>query len=443
MMSPFVTPVASDATLPDAVDTVVIGGGLIGLATAYALARKGQRVAVVEKGTIGAEQSSRNWGWCRQQNRGEREIPLIKLALQMWPTLRSELGADTGFRLTGLSYLTDREADLHAMEAWSRTAAQYGVQSVMMSRADANRVVRDGAPRWIGGAHCATDGQAEPTLACAAFGLAVRMHRATLHQQCAVRGLDISAGRVSGVITEKGRIRCQAAVVAAGAWSALFLARHGISLPQAHVSATAMRTRLAPEAFDHLVATPEFAVRRRADGSCIVGLAGQGTFDITPRGLRHARQFLPLYRERRKGLRIRLGPAFFNGPGAWAHWSFDRASPFEACRTLAPAADPRLVDKAMTGLATAFPRMAGVALDTAWGGVIDSTPDAVPVIDHLDGLPGLFVSTGYSGHGFGLSPAAGRLTADLVAGDTPVVDPRPFNYRRFVDGRRVPLPGMV
>jgi glycine/D-amino acid oxidase-like deaminating enzyme len=69
-----------------------------------------------------------------------------------------------------------------------------------------------------------------------------------------------------------------------------------------------------------------------------------------------------------------------------------------------------------------------------WGGVIDVTPDGVPVISGVDSLPGFYIATGFTGHGFGIGPGAGRLMAELVAGETPVVDPTPFRYSRFTDG---------
>jgi glycine/D-amino acid oxidase-like deaminating enzyme len=105
-MSPPVEIVPSDALLPPTADVVIIGGGIIGASAAYALARKGYSVALLEKGMIAGEQSSRNWGWCRQQNRDPREIPLIKRSLEMWGTLDREVGADLGFRRTGLVYVT-------------------------------------------------------------------------------------------------------------------------------------------------------------------------------------------------------------------------------------------------------------------------------------------------------------------------------------------------
>ena len=97
----------------------------------------------------------------------------------------------------------------------------------------------------------------------------------------------------------------------------------------------------------------------------------------------------------------------------------------------------------LTRLGEHYPALAGLQVAQAWGGMIDSTPDAIPVISAVDSLPGLYLSTGYSGHGFGIGPAAGRLAADLIAGDPPIVDPHPFRYSRLVDGTDLGEPGMM
>src|SRR5262252_6744212 len=111
-MAPPVDPVRSDDTLPARADVVIIGGGIIGTSAALFLAQKGISVALVEKGRIAGEQSSRNWGWCRQQDRDRAEIPLIKESLRIWNDLNSEIGAETGFRQSGVLYVTQDPQEL-------------------------------------------------------------------------------------------------------------------------------------------------------------------------------------------------------------------------------------------------------------------------------------------------------------------------------------------
>ncbi|HEY0421015.1 MAG TPA: FAD-binding oxidoreductase, partial [Acetobacteraceae bacterium] len=115
----------------------------------------------------------------------------------------------------------------------------------------------------------------------------------------------------------------------------------------------------------------------------------------------------------------------------------DGPSPFEAIRVLDPQPNPALLERGLAGMKAAFPALKDVRADRSWGGMIDATPDAVPVISAVDKLPGFFLSTGFSGHGFGIGPGAGRLAADLVTGDTPIVDPTPFRYSRMIDGTRL------
>jgi len=96
-MGPVVDPVETDAVQPKRADVVVIGGGIIGVSTAFALAQKGISVVLCEKGHIAGEQSSRNWGWVRKTGRDEREIPLIAEALRLWEGMDKAVGAETGF----------------------------------------------------------------------------------------------------------------------------------------------------------------------------------------------------------------------------------------------------------------------------------------------------------------------------------------------------------
>jgi glycine/D-amino acid oxidase-like deaminating enzyme len=270
-----------------------------------------------------------------------------------------------------------------------------------------------------------------------------RRRGATIHQECAARGLDIEAGRVTGVVTEKGRIRSRAVLMAGGAWTSMFCRHEGLRLPQAGVRSTSFFTHTAPQVVEGGLSMPDVTIRRRLDGGYTVGLSGRGLLELSPQGLLYARQFWPTFRKRRSLLKMSVGRSFFEGPEALSRWKLDGVSPFERMRTLDPAADAALVRMGLARLATNYPALAGLQVAASWGGLIDSTPDGIPVISAVDPLPGLFVSTGFSGHGFGIGPAAGQLAADLIAGDPPIVDPQPFRYSRMVDGSDLGEPGMM
>ena len=188
---------------------------------------------------------------------------------------------------------------------------------------------------------------------------------------------------------------------------------------------------------------PDVTIRRRLDGGYSVGLTGRGRVELSPQGLLYARQFWPTFKKRRWGLKFSVGRSFFDGPEALSRWSFDAESPFERQRTLDPPADPALLQLGLARLAKTYPALKDLQIAHSWGGLIDSTPDGIPVISAVDPLPGLYLSTGFSGHGFGIGPAAGRLAADLISGDPPIVDPHPFRYSRMIDGSDLGEPGMM
>lgn len=441
-MAPTVQKVASDGKLPARADVVVVGGGIAGVAATYALAKKGIKAALIEKGNIAGEQSSRNWGWCRQQHRDLRELPLAMKSLEMWKGLNEELGAETGFRATGLLYVTNRKTDFAQWEEWTLRAREYQMHSRILTASEAKEMTPGSVPDWIGGIHSPTDGRGEPSLAVPAMAEGARKLGATLHQYCAARGLDIEAGKVTGVITEKGLIRSDAVLFAGGSWSSLFCRRHGIRLPQAAVRSTSFATKPAPEVTNGGLSLPDVTLRRRLDGGYTVGLGGRGLVEVSPQGLIYARDFWPTLKKRWSGVTMGIGRSFFDGPESFARWSFDKVTPFEKHRTLDPAADPKLVTEGLVTLSKHYPALAGLEVAQSWGGMIDSTPDGIPVISAVDPLPGLFLSTGFTGHGFGIGPAGGRLAADIVAGDPPLVDPAPYRYSRMIDGTDLGSPGL-
>lgn len=436
-MSPVAHRISSNQALPQSADVVVIGGGIVGASTAYFLARRGLSVALLEKGYVGCEQSSRNWGWCRQQNRDARELPLSGVSMRLWEEMTAEIGQDLGFRRCGLHYATDSPEQLATWEKWRETARQFGVNTRMLSADEAGRIVppRNGK-QWLGGVHSIEDGKAEPALAAPLIAEGARQLGATIHQNCAARGLEFANGAVHSVVTEQGEIRTNAVLCAAGAWASSFLRWHGIDLPQASVRQSTLRTMPAPD-LGEAIFTPDFALTRRLDGSYTLAISGKATLEVTPQGIRYAREFMPMFVKRLKAVEMGVGGSFFSGPEALGSWRLDAPTPFERIRVLDPAADQRVIGMALARARAQFPDLAKVGIADAWGAYIDSTPDAVPFISAVDGRSGLFVAAGCSGHGFGVGPGIGRLAADLIAGDEPCVDPSPFRLSRFRDRSKI------
>ncbi len=153
-----------------------------------------------------------------------------------------------------------------------------------------------------------------------------------------------------------------------------------------------------------------------------------------PDSFRLLPQYLPAAQLHWKKLRFRVGRPFLEEWRTPRRWALDQASPFEAVRVLDPAADPFVVERARASISESFPVFRDVAVAESWGGMIDVMPDAIPVISAVDTVPGFFIATGFSGHGFGIGPGAGRLVADMVTGAPPIVDPAPFRLSRFTDG---------
>jgi glycine/D-amino acid oxidase-like deaminating enzyme len=417
--------------LPKRADVVIIGGGIIGVSAAWSLARRGVSVALCEKSRVAAEQSSRNWGFVRQQGRDPAELPLIIESLRIWRGLEAEIGRTVGFRQAGVLYMADDETDIARFEAFLELARQYQLDTRLLNRAEILERLPGTTGTWEAALTTPSDARAEPGLAAPAIAAAAREHGAHVLERCAVRGLETSAGRVSGVVTEHGTIATDAVLLSAGAWSRLFCQRHGITLPQLMVKGQVMRTGPAPLITDSAVWSRKVAFRRRADGGYSVAHGGANIASITPDSLRFLPLFWESFKSERRRLRVRLDERFWGELTRPIRWSMANPGPFEESRTLDPVPNATILGEAEASLRRLFPQLRDVKIVERWGGMIDVTPDAVPVIAPVAALPGFYLATGFSGHGFGIGPGAGRLAADIVTGAPPIVDPVPFRLERF------------
>jgi glycine/D-amino acid oxidase-like deaminating enzyme len=161
-MGPIVDTVAVDDVVPAATTVAIIGGGIIGVSAALTLAARGVPVVLCEKGTIACEQSSRNWGWCRQAGRDEREMPLILESMSLWREMDRLTGGETGFRTCGVMYVGDSEEDEARFAAWLEMARSYDIGTRIVRGAQLRALMPGASREYRCGLHVPTDGCAEP-----------------------------------------------------------------------------------------------------------------------------------------------------------------------------------------------------------------------------------------------------------------------------------------
>ncbi len=411
--------------LPPAADVVVVGGGIIGTATAYYLRKLGQSVVLLEKGRIAGEQSSRNWGAVRQQGRHTAEVPLMMACNKIWQGLEAELEADLDWRQQGQMRVAFQPRQLADSEAWIPIAKEHGLDTQLLTP----QQVADLLPHFdpagcLGAMYTPSDGCAEPEKVAPAFAAAAARNGATVADFCAVTGIDVKNGAVCGVESERGYIKAETVVCATGAWTSRFLRPLGHRHPCLWLTGSVGRTGPIPLALRKLVVWGRCAYRQRPDGSMTIAAGSDGHHDITTDSLRFGLDFLGLARREKRQLHFRLGKPFFKDlTGRFLDPTQDR--------TLDPAPDRPALDRALAGFQQDYPGAGPMAFEKTWAGWIDIMPDEIPVIDVLEQPSGLAVASGFSGHGFGMGPIAGATMADLIVKGQSRFDMTPFKAARF------------
>lgn len=416
--------------LPEKVEIAVIGGGIVGICTALYLAEAGHSVVVCEKGVVGGEQSSRNWGWIRKAGRDSRELQLMIESARLWQEIAGELDEDIGYGKRGITYLAANEAELQKHETWLRETRDFDHGSVLLTGQQTDELLKRNDRKFLGALHTPSDAAAEPKLAVPAISRLAQKRGAIVLENCAVRSIEREAGRVSGIVTEHGEIRCQKVVLAGGAWSRTFLENMGVAFPQLAIKSSVLRTTPGPEVVAGAVGATDASLRRRVDGGYTIAKSGAAEFELVPAAFRYFLDFLPTLAENWRIMKFKVGSGFF-GPMGHHRWSASDVTPFEQVRVMSPQPNLKLLSRVLENAKRLHPRLEEVQIAETWGGLIDVMPDEIPVIDEPPGWAGLLIASGLSGHGFGIGPGVARLAVQTLRNDSPLVDPVPFRLGRF------------
>ena len=439
---PRAIPVETDllSEIPAETDVVVIGAGIAGMSTALYLNQFGLRTVVFEKGFVGGEASSRNFGWVYTNALHQDKLPLAVLAKDIWMGFADRFGFDVGVRQDGNLYLIETEEELVAQTAWQRDATQRfprDIDARILGRDDIEDLIPNAGRRFIGALHQPSDGSAEPTHAVPRITKGARAEGVKVFAPVAVRGIETVGGAIHSVVTELGEVRTKRVVVATGAWSRLFLGNLGVDLPQQGIASSMLRVK-GGTAFQGAGIGGGAAWREQLDGSYAIGVSKHAV-PVTLDSFRVLPDFLPalklaLGNPAERFLSVKVGSDFLASLRTKRTWRNDEVTEFERVRMLTARSMVKAGDQGLAAVQELFPAMQDATIVERWAGVIDATPDYTSVVSEVPAVPGLFVNTGHGAQGYSFGPGVGRLAAEIIAEKPTSIDADMFRFSRFSDG---------
>lgn len=370
-------------------EVVIIGGGIIGCATAYELARRGCRdVLVLERNTVGSGSTSRAAGGIRVQFSTPVHIQFSLLSMEVWARFEEEFGVDVDYRHWGYLFLAGDEAEL---ETYRRTAAlqrSLGGEVEIIGPDEVGRIVPGlRTDDLLGAAWGPRDGFADPNTACQGFAAAARRLGVEIVEGVGVSGVEVARGRVEGVLTSAGRVATRKVLNAAGPRAGQAAALVGLDLPLMPINRQNFLTRPSaplPRALPLIINTGRSMSMRR-EGAATIGLS-----------------------------------------------VVDDDQP----STLEPSVDEGFLAKILPQAIHRLPALADAPLVGSYGGILEHTPDKHPILGPAPEPGGFYLACGFSGHGFQHSPIVGRVMAEVILdGQASSVDIAPLRYERFAEGK--------
>lgn len=366
-------------------EVIIIGGGIIGCATAYELAKKKISVIVLDKDdSIGNGGSSRNGGGVRQSGRDPRELPLAMYAVEnLWPGLSEELGINVEYHKEGNLRLGKTERHLEILQGLTDRATALGLDVRMIDGKEVREINPYLSDEVIGASWCPTDGHANPLLATLGYYRKARMLGAKFYTGEEVVAIKKIRGTARQVITKKNVFEGEKIILAAGFESRAIAATVGIDVPMSNELIEALVTEAEPKMFPQMLGTAD------AD--------------------------------------------FYGHQTEHGSFVFGGASGFEAKNK----DNGKMITNSITapcicrGIMKYIPKLADAKIVRTWAGYEDVCADGIPVISEIDEVPGMILACGFTGHGFGISPVVGQLLAQMAAGEETTLDMKEFRYDRF------------
>jgi sarcosine oxidase, subunit beta len=369
--------------------TAVVGAGIVGLFTAYHLARAGAGpVLVVDRGFLSVGGSGRNGGGVRQQWETRSTIRLAREAVRAYRRFGVDFGYNPWFRQGGYLFLAEDAGELARLRRVHEAVRAEGLPSRLLGPEEvADRVPGIARGAAVGGAYLGSDGTLYPFPAVWGVYDAARRLGVEVVLGAEATGVAVQDGRVTGLTTSVGSVACEAVVNAAGGWSGEFSRRCGLPVSNVASRHEILATEPVKPFLDPMVV-------RASDGLY---------FSQTMRG------------EIVGGLTVPHPPGTARGVPS----------------------SPRFLASMARALVDLIPRLGGLGVLRSWTGFYDDTPDGLPVIGVDPRLPGFVHANGFGGHGFMLAPAASRRVAATVLGEPTDLDPAEFAPGRFL-GRSAP-----
>lgn len=371
--------------MPTNSEIIIIGGGIIGNATAYYLAKKGHQVTVLEKSEhIGNGGSSRNGGGVRQSGRDKRELPLAMYgAKHLWPKLSEELEMDVEYYQQGNLRLGKTEGHIKILEGLTKNAQELGLDVTMLDGKQAQEICPYLSEEVIGASWCPTDGHANPMLATLAYYRKARQLGVRFISGEEVVEIKKYRGKARLVITKKNVYEGERILLAAGYESRAIASTIGIDIPMSQALLEVLVTEAQPPMFYQMLGTAaaDFYGHQSTHGSFV-----------------------------------------FGGTSGFENVLKDNGTPVTHSMTASCIC---------RGIMGYFPVLSDVKIVRTWGGWIDVCADHVPVISEVQEVPGLYIAAGFTGHGFGIAPTVGLALSEMLVGEATSVNMDAFRYDRF------------